>query len=624
LQIGPQELRRSKQRKQRKRKEFGSLFSLFASVQNSPFREELKTSLSDLGEGDVIIDRLMSHDADLLGQFIREPNTRAGQDAFTALVERHLNLVYSAALRQVRSPQLAEEISQSVFTQLARHAASLKPGTILPAWLHQVTHHAAIDVIRSEARRQAREQISCEMSRLMDENTVDWTLIEPLLDEAVQGLEEADRAAIIMRFFENKSLREVGEALGTTDDAAQKRVSRALERLREHFVRHKIAAAAVGLAAVMSAHAVQAAPVGLSSTVATGSLATAGFSVTASSLLTTTKIIAMTTLQKVAVGVVLVGAAATIVYQQHRVSQLQQQHEAFVKQQADDKALGAQIAQLKQERDAASNELASVSEENATLKNRPTEVLKLRGQVGTLEDQKKQLGQTAAINKMTATPEARQLLHDQQKMGMGMAYKQLAKDLKLTSDQTDKLNDLLADYVMRNVDQVTTALRDKPSPDELKQMFASENATRDQNIQDMLGADDLAKFQDYSKNLLSNLTVDQFQDSFTGSDEEKKAKAEKLRQAIQQANQSAIAGAGLPADFQTIPMLNFVNIASEQQGDQSVKLLQSIYQQVAGSAGGYLTPEEITKFQTFYNKAIANNTAALGMNRAVMAPIGNQ
>jgi hypothetical protein len=127
LQIGPQELRRSKQRKQRKRKEFGSLFSLFASVQNSPFREELKTSLSDLGEGDVIIDRLMSHDADLLGQFIREPNTRAGQDAFTALVERHLNLVYSAALRQVRSPQLAEEISQSVFTQLARHAASLKP-----------------------------------------------------------------------------------------------------------------------------------------------------------------------------------------------------------------------------------------------------------------------------------------------------------------------------------------------------------------------------------------------------------------------------------------------------------------------------------------------------------------
>src|SRR5512147_2426001 len=142
----------------------------------------------------------MTNDADLLGQFIREPGARAGQDAFTALVDRHLNLVYSAALRQVRSPQLAEEISQSVFTQLARHAVSLKPGTILAAWLHQVTHHAAIDVIRSESRRQAREQIACEMSRVMDENPVDWTQIEPLLDQAVQGLDETDRAAIILRF----------------------------------------------------------------------------------------------------------------------------------------------------------------------------------------------------------------------------------------------------------------------------------------------------------------------------------------------------------------------------------------------------------------------------------------
>jgi RNA polymerase sigma factor (sigma-70 family) len=566
----------------------------------------------------------MTNDADLLGQFIREPNARAGQDAFTALVERHLNLVYSAALRQVRSPQLAEEITQSVFTQLARHAASLKPGTVLPAWLHQVTHHAAIDVLRSESRRQAREQIACEMSRLMDENTVDWTLIEPLLDEAVQGLEEADRAAIIMRFFENKSLREVGEALGTSDDAAQKRVSRALERLREHFVRHKIAAAAAGLAAVMSAHAVQAAPTGLSATVATGSLATAGFSISTSSLLTTTKIIAMTTLQKVAVGVVLVGAAVTIVYQQHRVSQLQQQNEAFAKQQADDKALNAQIAQLQKERDAATNELASVNQENATLKNRPNEVLKLRGQVGTLQDEKNKLGQTAAISKMTATPEARELLHDQQKIGMAAAYKQLAKDLKLTPDQTEKLNDLLADYVMRNVDQITTALRDKPSPEQLNQIFGAENATLNQKVQELVGADGVAKFDDYNKNLLSNLTVDQFKSNFTGSDDEKSAKAEKLREAIQQASQSALASAGLPADFQTIPMLNFINIASEQQADQSVKLLQGIYQQVTGGAGGYLSPDEIAKFQTFIGKAIGNNNAALNMNRVVMAPIGNQ
>jgi RNA polymerase sigma factor (sigma-70 family) len=563
----------------------------------------------------------MTNDADLLGQFIREPGTRAGQDAFTALVDRHLNLVYSAALRQVRSPHLAEEISQSVFTQLARHAASLKPGTVLAAWLHQVTHHAAIDVLRSESRRQAREQIACEMSRVMEDNPVDWTQIEPLLDQAVQALDETDRAAIILRFFENKSLREVGEALGTSDDAAQKRVSRALERLREHFVRHKIAAVAAGLAAVISAHAVQAAPAGLSAAVASGSLA-ATISVPVSASLTTAKVIAMTTLQKIAIGAVLVGAAVTIAYQQHRITQLQT--EVLVKQPASDKGLAAQIAQLQQERDTASNELASVKEENAALKKRPAEVLKLRGEVGVLQDQKARLGATTAISKMTSTPEARQLLHDQQKLGMGAAYKQLAKDLKLTPDQTDKLNDLLADYVMQNVDQVTTALRDKPSTDQLNQVFAGENTTLNQKVQELVGAEGLAKFQDYNKNLLSNLSVDQFDSNFTGTADEKSAKAEKLRQAIQQASQSALASAGLPADYQTIPMLNFVNIASEQQASQSLKLLEGIYQQAAGSASTYLSPDEMTKLQTFINKAIANNNAALNMNRVVLAPIGNQ
>ncbi|HEX3625112.1 MAG TPA: hypothetical protein VH280_06790, partial [Verrucomicrobiae bacterium] len=301
-----------------------------------------------------------------------------------------------------------------------------------------------------------------------------------------------------------------------------------------------------------------------------------------------------------------------------------EQTAALSSQQAADNALSRVVAELQQQRDSASNELASLKEENAALKNRPTEVLKLRGEVGTLQDQKARLSATTAISRMTSTPEARQLLHDQQKVGMGAAYKQLAKDLKLTPDQTDKLNNLLADYVMNNVDQVTTALRDKPPADQLNQLFAAENATRDQNIQNLLGDDAVAKFQDYSKNLLSNLTVDQFKDSFTGSADDKSAKADKLREAIQQESQSAIASAGLPSDFQTIPMLNFVNIASEQQADTNVKLLQGIYQRVISGAGSYLTPEEITKLQAFTTKAIANNNAALNMNRVVMAPMGNQ
>lgn len=171
---------------------------------------------------------MRSSDLELLQCFTRDH----AQDAFTELVRRHLNLVHSAALRQVRSPQLAEEVAQSVFADLARNAAKLKPDTVLVAWLHAVTRRTAVDVIRKESRRQLREQIAVEMNA-MNANTADWNQIEPLLDEAVAALDDTDRAAILLRYFENKSLREVGVALGTSDDAAQKRVSRAVEKLRE-------------------------------------------------------------------------------------------------------------------------------------------------------------------------------------------------------------------------------------------------------------------------------------------------------------------------------------------------------------------------------------------------------
>src|ERR1019366_4761933 len=179
--------------------------------------------------GDMLLN-MTAHDLDLLRQFTRDQS----QDAFTALVNRHVKLVYSAALRQIRSPQLAEEIAQSVFADLARDAGKLsgtgfQPVHFLTAWLYQVTRRTAIDVIRKESRRQLREQIAVEMNN-MNATANDWTQIEPLLDDAMDALDETDRSAILLRYFENKTLREVGKALGTSDDAAQKRVSRAVEQ----------------------------------------------------------------------------------------------------------------------------------------------------------------------------------------------------------------------------------------------------------------------------------------------------------------------------------------------------------------------------------------------------------
>ncbi len=214
------------------------------------------------------------------------------EDAFTEIVRRHLNLVYSAALRQVRSPQLAEEIVQSVFIKLAGHASRFPSDTVLTAWLYQVTRREAIDVIRREARRQSREQIAVEMNAT-NATSSDWNHIEPILDEAMDTLDATDRAAILLRYFENKTLREVGSALGTTDDAAQKRVSRAVERLRDSLAKRGIVVGATVLAGIISANAVQSAPFGLAVTVSSVSaLRTANLASAA------TKVIAMTTLKK--------------------------------------------------------------------------------------------------------------------------------------------------------------------------------------------------------------------------------------------------------------------------------------------------------------------------------------
>jgi RNA polymerase sigma factor (sigma-70 family) len=319
----------------------------------------------------------MTADVQLLRNYTREKS----QEAFTELLRRHVDLVYSAALRQVHSPQLAEEVAQSVFSDLAQAAGSLKAETILTAWLYQVTRRTAIDVVRRESRRQARERLAVEMAAM--NTATDWTHIEPLLDDAMESLDETDRAAILLRYFENKSLREVGQTLGTSDDAAQKRVSRAVERLREFFSKRGVTIGAGGLVVIVSANAVQAAPIALATTISTAAVL-AGTTISASTVVATTKIIAMTTLQKVLVTgtvAVLAGAGA---YQARQTSHLREQIQTLQRRQA---PLNEQIQQLQRERDEATNQVASLANEMAKTKNDNLELLRLRGEVGVLQQQ---------------------------------------------------------------------------------------------------------------------------------------------------------------------------------------------------------------------------------------------
>jgi RNA polymerase sigma factor (sigma-70 family) len=205
----------------------------------------------------------MGDDAELLNRYKRDRD----EAAFAQLVERYLPLVYSAALRRLNGDaHAAADITQQVFTALARQPLTAAQRRMLPAWLYATTRNLTVDFIRGETRRRRREEQAQAMKEF-DSPSVEWERIRPLLDEALDELSRGDRDVVVLRFFAQRSFAEIGSKLGLTEDASRMRVDRALEKLRDGLSRRGVRSSSAILALGLTTQATAMPPAGMAVTV---------------------------------------------------------------------------------------------------------------------------------------------------------------------------------------------------------------------------------------------------------------------------------------------------------------------------------------------------------------------
>jgi RNA polymerase sigma factor (sigma-70 family) len=304
------------------------------------------------------------------------------ESAFRELVVRYMDLVYSTALRKViGDAQMAQDVAQTVFLHLAKKAPELSKNVMLGGWLHQATCNVAATFTRTERRRLAREKQAVQMNTLHNDPTGSLDRIAPMLDDAISQLPQEDRTAILLRFFEKRDFRSVGESLGSSEDAARMRVNRALEKLHLLLKLQGVTISAAALAVGLSAEAVSAAPVGLAMTVAGSALAGAAGPGTALTLL---KIMTMSKLKASILGTLVVAGVATpLVISRQTQSRLFQENEALRQQLA-------QLSLVTAENDRLSNQVAQAQGFRALAQQQAGELLRLRGELGTLRQQEKE------------------------------------------------------------------------------------------------------------------------------------------------------------------------------------------------------------------------------------------
>jgi RNA polymerase sigma factor (sigma-70 family) len=377
----------------------------------------------------------MTPDHELLHRYAQ---TRS-EDAFAELVRRHVNLVYSVALRRVNGDtHLAQDVAQTVFTDLARKAGSLARRESLTGWLYTSAYFAAAKMVRTENRRRDREDKFMREPTPTPAPEAEWEKLRPELDEAMHELKEADREAVLLRYFENRQFADVGTRLGLNENAARMRVKRALEKLRAAFLKRGVTAT-TALASVISANAVQLAPANLAATLTTTSIAAAG-----TGTFTFLKIMTAAKL-KLAFSALIVASAATV---------LMVQHQTQTKLREENQSLRRQITQLQADDENLSNRLAAAGNSKLLSDEQFDELLKLRSEVTRLRHGKNILPEAALLETNNANPEPIEIhlkvrfvsLPAEDLQGLGVDWLQDARGIKtglLTEQQFKVIHEAL-------------------------------------------------------------------------------------------------------------------------------------------------------------------------------------
>jgi RNA polymerase sigma factor (sigma-70 family) len=443
----------------------------------------------------------MTDDMDLL----RDYALRHSEEAFATLVRRHIDLVYSAALRHVGNHHQAEEITQAVFVILARKAASLRAGTILPGWLFRTTRLTAANYLRAEIRRVRREQEACMQLEPSENTEMLWQEVAPILNDAIADLRESDRNAIVLRFLKGKDYKEVAMAMGGTEEAAQMRVSRALEKLRKLFVKRGVVLSAAVLGGLMTAHAIQPVPLGLAASVANAAIH--GTTLTASTLTLvkgTLKLMAWTK-AKFAVGATVV---VVVAYQYHHNSvQAQQLAIARENLRVGTEALTAQtnrLTELEQETSAILETRREQEQELAQLRARR------RGPANEAQAQPGVAAPTTLLSATLQDPIARQTLRDDLVNNYRGRWDPLIKELHLDEQTTDKLVQIGGDWSMKELDAVAAFTDGKISAAAAIQIADQADLDGTNQVRLLLGETGLVKYEECERSYPARSLVEQF------------------------------------------------------------------------------------------------------------------